>query len=144
MYKPSGIPPIQNIQDRPTRDALAALAEVTQVRNSATDDGFVSRAEMQAEIRKQVASLRVAAPSATEVKARTMTSATNGVTLASDVDVVLTDPYVNHVLVKGSTVDMQIMIDNLRSANQMTFTAIHNLVLKVDYLESVLAGMNKP
>ena len=50
MYNAPAIPPIQNIADQPTKNALLALVDGWQVRNGAGDNGFATRAEMIAAI----------------------------------------------------------------------------------------------
>jgi hypothetical protein len=50
-YKPPSIPPIQNIADAPTKNALLALTEGWQVRNGMTGSGenrFIDKAEFDA------------------------------------------------------------------------------------------------
>jgi len=55
MYKTPAIPPLQNISDRPTRDALLALTEGWQVRNGMTgskENRFITQGEFDLALKK--------------------------------------------------------------------------------------------
>lgn len=153
MYKPPAIPPVQNIQDKPTKDVLAALTEGWQVRNGKSDNRFVTGGEFDLALKNL--SIPATGNQQAESNAKSGTAAS-----AASIMVKVTYPFVANPVSLNQSYSLQYLYDNMvysfsdlgASINNIRNmvgssplnTAIDDLDARLTALERTVAGMNKP
>lgn len=147
MYKPPAIPPIQNIADKPTRDALLAISEILQVRNSQTDNRFIDKSEFDLAIKN------LSAAKKNQQQAPAEDRRSNGGTAASATSLMVkvptypvVDPFSGKP-VQGNSFPLQSCYENLLWMDSDLAASINGirerlaaLESTVSYLESVAQG----